>query len=431
LALAIPAATGMIFNTLYNLTDYWFAGMLSDDALAGVSIAGSVFFLVLSASIGMQTGTTAMVAAEVGSGQTTSVGKWVDHANGLGIAFAILCTMTGLFFADSLISFLGAEQNIHPYAKRYVVIVLLGCFTFVLGGVAAGALIALGDTVSNRNALAAGLLANFILNPLFIFAFKLNVAGLALATIIIKAGTAWYLYYILKQKLGRWTKPAIDLQHWKALLAQVLPASFNMFTVILGGFITVAFVGRFGSQHVAGYSVGLRLEQLLLLPALGLNSAVMALVGQNYGANYPQRVLDTYKAALLTGLFISAISIPVMVFYSPVLLGLFSSNPEVIDTGATYLRIDALAFFAYVVLFVSVASLQAIKKPIFPMYLGIARQLVLPVAINYVLIVVLDLPMIYLFISVVIIVLGSAVVSHWYTWKQLKRLTNYQTGTAT
>ena len=62
LAMAVPAAMGMIFNTLYNLTDFWFAGKLSDDALAGVSIAGSVFFLILSGSIGMQTGTTAMVA---------------------------------------------------------------------------------------------------------------------------------------------------------------------------------------------------------------------------------------------------------------------------------------------------------------------------------------------------------------------------------
>ncbi len=422
IALAVPAAMGMIFNTLYNLTDFWFAGMLSDNALAGVSIAGSVFFLIIGGSIGMQTGTTAMVAAEVGKGNTSTVIDWVDQATGLGIVISLLCLIGGLFVADPLIAFLGADADVQPYAKKYVIIVLWGCITFVLAGVAAGALMALGDTASNRNALAVGLIANFILNPLLIFGLKLGVGGLALATIIIKACSALYLFWVLKQRLGRWVKPSFGLTHWKELLRQVLPASFNMLTVILGGFITMAFIGRFGSQHVAGYSVGLRLEQILLLPALGLNSAVMALVGQNFGANKPERILETYKKAMLTGFCIALFSMPIMVFFSPTLLSFFSSNENMISTGTTYLRIDAIAFFAYVVLFVSVASLQAIKKPLFPMYLGLARQLVIPATINYFLIVVFDLPMITMFLSTVAVVLCSAVVSHIYTWRKLNTL---------
>ena len=282
---------------------------------------------------------------------------------------------------------------------------------------------ALGDTVSNRNALAVGLLANFILNPILIFGLNLNVSGLAIATVLIKLASVIYLYSVLKKRLGGWVKPAFNLHYWTELMRQVAPASLNMLMVVLGGFITVAFIGSFGSQNVAGYSTGLRLEQLLLLPALGLNTAVMAVVGQNFGANRVDRIQETYKKALLTGLVIALFCIPVMIFLSPVLLGFFSSNEQMIKTGTTYLRIDALAFFAYVVLFVSVASLQAIKKPMFPMYLGIARQLVLPATINYLLIVVFDLPLIYLFISVVIIVICSAVVSHWYTWRELTGLT--------
>ena len=423
LALAVPAAMGMIFNTLYNLTDFWFAGKLSEDALAGVAIAGSVFFLILSGSIGMQTGTTAIVATEVGKGNMASVSNWVNQATGLGLMLSVIVLLTGLFCAGPLIKFLGTEPEVFPYAKNYVVIVLWGCATFVLSGVAAGALMALGDTASNRNALAVGLLANFILNPILIFGLNLHVSGLAIATVVIKLASVIYLYSVLKKRLGGWVKPAFNLHYWTELMRQVAPASLNMLMVVLGGFITVAFIGSFGSQNVAGYSTGLRLEQLLLLPALGLNTAVMAVVGQNFGANRVDRIQETYKKALLTGLVIALFCIPVMIFLSPVLLGFFSSNEQMIKTGTTYLRIDALAFFAYVVLFVSVASLQAIKKPMFPMYLGIARQLVLPATINYLLIVVFDLPLIYLFISVVIIVICSAVVSHWYTWRELTGLT--------
>ncbi len=422
-AMAIPAAMGMIFNTLYNLTDFWFAGKLSDDALAGVSIAGSVFFLILSGSIGMQAGTTAMVASEVGRGRADTAANWIDQATGLGLVLSAACLVLGLFIADPLIQFLGAEPHVLPYAKNYVLIMLWGCISFVLSGVAAGALMALGDTVSNRNALAVGLLANFILNPILIFVLKLGVAGLAIATIIIKLATVVYLYSVLKKRIGRWVKPAFNYKDWIELLRQVAPASFNMLTVVLGGFITVGFIGRFGSQSVAGYSVGLRIEQLLLLPALGLNSAVMALVGQNFGAGNSERIRETYKTALYTGLGISIFSIPVMIFLSPALLSVFSSSQTIIQTGTTYLRIDALAFFAYVVLFVSVASLQAIKKPMFPMYLGLARQLMLPAIINYILIVVFDLPMIWLFITIISVVICSAIVSHWYTWRELGRLT--------
>jgi len=198
---------------------------------------------------------------------------------------------------------------------------------------------ALGDTKSNRNALAAGFFVNLGLNPLLTFTFNLGVTGLALATVIIKTGSMIYLFWI-----------------------------------------------------------------------------------QNYGAEQPARVIETYKKGLMIGLAISVVFIPVMVFLSPTLLGFFSDNPNIINTGATYLRIDAIAFFAYVVLFISVASLQAVKQPLFPMFLGIARQLVLPATINYFLIVVYGLPMISLFITIVCVVTVSALVSHCYTLRQLNAL---------
>jgi len=418
LALAVPAAMGMIFTTLYNLTDYWFAGKVSDYALAGVSIAGTVFFLIIAGSVGMRTGTSAVIATEIGAGNH-KINDWIDNATGLGLVVALLCLFFGQWLADPMVSFLGADSDVKPYALQYVRIVLFGCFGFVMMSVAGGALMALGDTVSNRNALAAGFVANIILNAIFIFTLNLGVRGLAISTVLIQLASAFYLYWIIRRRAGAWPMPRFDIDKWRALMRQVLPASFNMMMIVLGGFITVAFIGRFGSEHVAGYSVGLRIEQMLLLPALGLNTAVMAIVGQNFGANQPNRMIETYKQALLTGLVITLVAVPVMLFLSPLLLSFFSQSDTVIDTGTWYLRIDALAFFAYVTLFVGVATLQAMKRPLFPMYLGIARHLILPTFINYVLIVVFDFPMIYLFISVIVIVCCSAIVCHIYTWKKL------------
>ena len=421
---------GMVFNTLYNLTDIWFAGYLGDDALAGLSIAGSVFFLLLSIGLGIQAGASAMIAPEVGragikgpiKGGTSEVKHWIDNISGMAIGFSVISFLLGALAARPLVVLLGAEPNIEPLAMEYLWVTLAGSIGFTLSFGAAGALMALGDTKSNRNALAIGFFANFALNPLFTFGLGLGVTGIALATVVIKLATAFYLLRVLAKRLDIRIRPAFDWPRWQALLKQVLPASFNTLTIVLGGFITVALIGQFGSHHVAGYTVGLRLEQLLLLPALGLNIAVMAIAGQNLGAGNNSRVAETYQKSLLIGLAMALVSIPVMYFLSPLMMGFFTDTDAIKNTGVTYLRIDALAFYAYVVLFQSVAVLQAMRKPMFPMYLGIARQLVIPAIINYVLIVLWDYPMVSMFYTIVIVVMVSAVIAHFYTRREIGRL---------
>jgi putative MATE family efflux protein len=422
--LSIPAAMGMVFNTLYNLTDFWFAGMLSNQALAGLSIAGSVFAILVAIGAGMQTGTTAMIASDAGRERYDEVRAWLDNAIGLALVLSVIVLAAGWWVADDLVQFLGAEADVEPLALAYLNVTLIGNAAFMLSSIAAGALMAMGDTHSNRNALAVGFFANFALNPLLTFGLGLGVTGLALATVIIKALSAVYLFYVLRKRLNSRSRPAFAKPRWQELSRQVFPASFNMLTIILGGFITVSFVGRFGSEHVAGYAVGLRLEQVLLLPALGLNMAVMAIVGQNFGVGQIDRLREAYRKGLIIGVVMAACSIPVMVFLSPLMVSFFSDSQTIIDTGATYLRIDAIAFYAYVVLFISVATLQAIKQPLFPMVLGIARQLVLPATINYLLIVKLGYPMVALFITIVSVVVLSSILAAWYTARQLKQLSS-------
>ncbi|MGB1989817.1 MAG: MATE family efflux transporter, partial [Cycloclasticus pugetii] len=179
---------------------------------------------------------------------------------------------------------------------------------------------------------------------------------------------------------------------------------------------------RFGDYAIAGYSVGLRLEQVLLLPALGLNAAVLAISGQNYGAKNYRRIAETYRKGLILSLSISLVCIPVMIFLSPLMMSFFSQQDTIIDIGTTYLRIDALAFFCYVSLFISVATLQAIKQPDFPVVMGFFRQLLLPFIVNYLLIIKFDYSIEWVFGSVASIVFISMIVTLIYTRSQLKKL---------
>jgi putative MATE family efflux protein len=372
----------------------------------------------------MQTGASAVIAPAVGRGDRKAVASWVDQVFGLSLVISAVVLVLGWIAAEPMVQFLGAESHIAPLSMEYVSITLLGAVTFILSFAAAGALMAMGDTKSNRNALATGFFVNLALNPLLTFTMGLGVSGLALATVLIKAGSAVYLYVVLCRAIGGYSFPRFDMQRWTDLLKQVLPASFNMLTIIAGGFVTVALLGRFGSENIAGYSVGLRLEQVLLLPALGLNAAVMAIAGQNLGVGNFQRVQDTYRTALWVGLGMATLSIPVMVFLSPAMMDFFTDDAAIRQTGAAYLKVDAVAFYAYVVLFLSTAVLQAMKQPMFPMLLGIARQLVIPVSINYWLVVQLDFPMMSIFYTIIGVVVIAAFVAHWYTLKRLNLLTS-------
>ena len=193
--------------------------------------------------------------------------------------------------------------------------------------------------------------------------------------------------------------------------------------MIRGSLIVTALVSTFCDYAVDGYSVGLRLEQVLLLPALGLSTAVLAITGQNFGAKNYRRIAETYRKGLILGLLISLLCVPVMIFLSPHLMTFFSPQTSIVATGVSYLRIDSLAFFCYVSLFISVASLQAIKQPDFPVIMGLLRQLLLPLVVNYWLITVPGYNIEWLFASVALIVLISMLFTLYYTRLQLKRLT--------
>ena len=421
--LAIPASMGMMFDTLYNLTDNWFAGMISDNALVGLSLASIVFILLIAISIGLQSGTSAMVAPDFANKNHSQVKSWIANSLGIALIMSIVILFIGVYFAGNLIDLLSTDNLAKTEAWDYLVIIILGNVAYAVSSVCAGALIAMGNTIIFRNVLIVGFFGNLILNPLLTFQLGLGIKGLALATVIIKVSSAIYLFIALKNKTLVYSWPQFDFQRWKACLKQILPSSFNFLTIIIGAFIIVAFIGRFGSEAIAGYSVALRIEQVLLLPVLGLSSAVMALVGQNFGIQAFDRIQDTFSQTLKIGLLISLVFIPIMVFAGPLLMGFFTDNEDIIATGTLYLRADAVAFYGYVIIFTCVAVLQAIKQPNFPLVVGILRQLLLPTLVNYILIIRLGYPLPYLFWSIVIIVLISAIIMYWYTKRQLIKYT--------
>ncbi len=401
--IAIPASVGMFFNTMYYVVDNYYAGMLSSTALAGISLAAPIYFMGLAISIGVGQGTSALVGNSLGAARQQEA----EQIAGSALSFAWLCAFSigllVLLSAPKLFAIMGAEGDYAGEALNYLSIIL-PTLAFLAHGMATnGILNTLGDTTSFRNSLMVAFLANIALDPLLMFGFGWGVYGLAVATALTQLGSAIYLTIKVRQSnLGnclKVTNLSPNLAHYSALIRQSLPASGNMFLIALGSIIVTAAVTRFGEDAVAGLGIALRIEQLVLLPTIGINIAVLSLVSVNFGAKHYQRMekvaLDSITIG--TGLMIFG-GILLFTFARP-LIALFADNPAVIDVGVGYLRVEAIILPAYVLAFVSGAVLQGMKQPEIPMYFNIVRQLLLPLS----------------FITIALTIIGTDIYGVWWS----------------
>ena len=162
---------------------------------------------------------------------------------------------------------------------------------------------------------------------------------------------------------------------------QGIPASIGLMMIALGSYILLYFVSIYGNDAIAGFASAGRYEQLLFLPLLGLSTAVTSMVGQNYGASKSERILETYKKAITTGVIILT-SLGIILFFSAELsMKLFTNDNEVIYYGAIYLKIIAFGFPAFPFFFISNATFQGLKKATIVMYMAILRFVLIPIII--------------------------------------------------
>lgn len=391
--IAVPAAIGFLFSTLFNVVDSFFAGQIGTDAIAGMTLAFPVFFLLLSLAAGMGNAVNALASIALGKNDKQRFGGVVIHGVVIALALGIIVPLIAPYLARSVFALQGAEEQAQQYALRYVRTVMIGFVFFMLNFTFNGALYAQGNSKPFRNFLIVASVVNIVLNPIFIYGVwiipPLDTAGIALATVLVQMGGTVYLFFKLKNS------PNVGWHFIKTLrvkvalvgelLRQGLPASMNNATIALGVFVINFYVQFYGgTDTLAAYGIATRIEQLALVPTIGLNVAVIAIVGRNFGAGRMDNIYLTWKKAIKAGLMIMAGGLLVIVPFAPLLIGIFDSTPAVVSAGSRYLRIEALAFLSYVFLNVTVSLLQGVKKPSFALYIGMYRQ-ILPLGLFYLL----------------------------------------------
>jgi len=189
----------------------------------------------------------------------------------------------------------------------------------------------------------------------------------------------------------------------------------------LGTMIITYFVSDYGHLAVAGFGIGYRVEQIILLPMLGLNIAVSTIVANNFGAKNFDRIDEVVRKALLYGYIMSAIGVGLLVVFGKYIIMIFSTDAVVLDIAYIYVVFESLIFFAFITIFISNSTLQGIKKPLAVPLVSFYRQILLPSIILFFVVKVYHLDIIFVWLSMLFIVYSAAIFIFFYTKKQLKQ----------
>ena len=389
--IAIPSSIGTIFQTLYSIADSIFAGkLISPLALAAIGQTFPIYFIIIALGVGLSIGSTALISNNIGSNKDKEASIFFSQSIILSIFISIIVSIIGIRFSGIIIYNLNSNLETLKLSTDYLNIIFLGSiFIFILMSLNSG-LSAQGDTKSYRNILIFSFILNIILNPIMITGKILNIQifsglgieGIAISTIFSQFVGIFYLYIkITKTNIFKHLKIVNFLPKFKMLnniLSQGIPASIGMLMISLGFFIILFFVSDFGDLAIAGYSAALRYEQLFLLPLLGLSTAVISMVGQNYGGKNYERVYEIYFKALKVAIIILFIFSFVMYFTSEYAMKLFSNNKVVIEHGSNILKIGAFQLIAFPFFFIGNATFQGLKRAIIVMYIAILRFVFIP-----------------------------------------------------
>lgn len=390
--IAVPASVGFFFNTMYNVVDTYFGGLVSTDALAALSLSFPVFFIIIALGSGISSGSSALIANALGAQDEKRANSYALQALSFSVIISFFLTVGGYFMAPYLFKILGAEGAYLNIAIEYINIILLGSVFFGLTFVINGILNAEGDTKTFRNFLIFGFFLNCLLDPMFMFGWlgfpAMGLTGVAWATVLIQVIGTVYMGRILAKKnifcQECWHLFYPQKEYFKEIARQGFPASLNMMTVAVGVFIITYFVAPFGNAAVAAYGIATRIDQIAVMPSIGLNVAALTLVGQNNGAKKFDRCLKVFKIVMRYGLLLALLGIVGVYFFAEGLMSFFTKDPEVINIGMHYLYISILIYGAYTILYIIVSVLQGLKKPNFALWIGTYRQILAPIIFFYV-----------------------------------------------
>jgi len=385
---ALPMLIGNVFQQIYTLINSIIVGnFVGKEALAAVGASFPLIFTLISLVIGIAIGATIVIAQYFGAKDMKNVMRAIDTLLVFTLIASVIVTIAGILLSKPIFRLTDLPEDVFPLAVTYFNIYMIGLvFAFGFNSISA-ILRGMGDSKTPLYFLVIATVLNIGLDFLFVLGFKWGVAGVAWATVISQAVALLFAILYLNKTHDifkiEWRKPAFDRPILNKSLRIGFPVGFQQAFVALSMLAMYWLVNRFGTNVTAAFSVAFRIDSFASMPAMNFAMALSAFVGQNLGANKPERVKHGLRS---TFYMTSAISVTISligIFFAGPLMRLFTNDPEVIAIGKDYLQIVTGFYIVFSSMFVVGGVMRGAGDTFIPMIITFFSLWVVRIPVGY------------------------------------------------
>ncbi|MDO5422287.1 MAG: MATE family efflux transporter [Eubacteriales bacterium] len=381
--MAAPLMLSLLIQSLYNIVDSIFVARLSETALTAASLVYAVQFLMIAVGVGTAVGLNSLLSRKIGEKKTEEACRAATTGLFLMLLTSLIFTLIGLLFSDSIAAMLAPEPELQELCRQYLSVNLVFCWGIFLQTYGQRLLQAVGDTVLSMVSLIIGAVLNVILDPIMIFGLlgcpQMGIRGAAIATVIGQmAGAVAALLF------NRLKNPVIHVRFkgyrflWEDVADIYRVGLPTILMQAIGSFMTFAvnqILLGVSATAVAFFGVYYKLQNFLMMPVNGLGQAAIPVTGYNYGSKQYERVSETWKVLIPTGVIFALCGTAVFLIFPKQLLSLFSASSEMLEFGVPALRIISVTFVFAVTTILCGYFASGLGNGVINMVSGAIRQL--------------------------------------------------------
>ena len=381
--LTIPATVGMAVMATYGLVDTIFIGhAVGPLGIGGIALVFPIQMLVMAIGHMVGMGGASIISRALGAGDAARAKRTLGNVVSLIVLISAALMAAGFMFADDLLHLLGASENLLPYARDYLLIMLWGIplRAFAMGSNNIVRSEGRAKVAMTTMILSAGI--NIVLDAVFIFGLGMGVKGAAIATVIATGCASVFLLIYFTSGFSGLSLRFGSLRLDFAIVRETIAVGFASFTRMLSASVVMVILNRSlgfygGDMAIAAYGIINRVVHFMFMPMMGFAQALQPVAGFNYGAGRFTKAKEAFKLSVIRATILGTVSVSLIMIFARPILGIFSRDVELIAVSTPALRIIIAAFPLVGFQFMGAALLQAHGRAIPAIALSLARQVIL------------------------------------------------------
>jgi MATE family, multidrug efflux pump len=380
MTLAVPIMFTNLVQTLYNLADTYWVSKIGYVEMSATNFVWPVLFLMIALGLGVTVAGTSLISQYVGSDQNEDANLIAGQIFSFSLIMSVVLAIIGFILAPHVIKLMGANEELFAPSNTYLRIMFLDVPVLFIYFVFNAIKQSQGDTLTPMLINVISVILNVILDPLFILVFDWGIAGAAIATVLSKFVFTFYILYSLFHNKSGVHLTLENLKIRKEVILKVIkigiPASLGQSGAALGFIFLNHFIVDYGNITFAAFGIGNKINSLVMMPAMGIGSALAAIIGQNLGANQIDRAKNGFKTAILISIILMGIGGSILFLFAGNVIKIFVPNKEdfeVVIQGKEYLKIMSAAMPLMGIFQVLMGTFQGSGHTVYSMILDMGR----------------------------------------------------------